>query len=173
MSVFIIFVLGISAGYHHVVDELRNYVENNETFAKQLNVTFEEAGYGENSTSTITYNDMYNFFDAWLDIALPPNNETWIHILYKFGCATSTGSQLFSSVKSQQWMLKYMIEMRKFADSNNSTYIIPKWIDYFNVNISEYIVPVNGYQSFNAYFTREFNKTLNLRPIDSPNNDFA
>ncbi len=46
-------------------------------------------------------------------------------------------------------LLNHMIEMRKFADSNNSTYIIPKWIDYFNVNISQYIVPVNGYQSWN------------------------
>ncbi len=62
-----------------------------------------------------------------------------------------------------------LMAKKQFADSYNSTSIIPIWQSWYKINMSEYIIPQNGFQSFNDFFTRQLKP--GMRPISSPNND--
>ena len=44
--------------------------------------------------------------------------------------------------------------------------MITNWENYPLINMSEFIIPTNGYQSFNDFFTRKFKP--GMRTIDSP-----
>ncbi len=91
ISLFIAIFAINTCAYHSVVNELQSYVESNETFAKLLNETFIEAS---SSRNTITYTDMYIFFDSWITIIGNYSNSTFQTTLDKF-CKTSTGRQLY------------------------------------------------------------------------------
>eukprot|EP01084_Bolivina_argentea_P206433 352471_1 len=156
--------------YEPIVNDLQRYVKSNHTFALQLNKTFQEA-----NASYVIYKDMYEFFDVWLKKAPPPdpwsfpeeNMLSWN--LIKFGRNTTTGSTIFSSRVAQMWFGRYMMKAKEFCDSPASTGIIPVWEALPNMNMSQYIIPPNGFQSFNDFFVRHIKKKY--RPIDSPNDD--
>eukprot|EP01084_Bolivina_argentea_P134153 236692_1 len=164
----------MSYGYHAVVNRLQNYVNSNQTFAIQLNQTFVEA-----NSSNITFTEMYQFFDLW--IVKAPNTSSMLYgkyyqydnyfssILYKFAVYTPTGSIIFSSHVGQEWFQSYLNAVKRFCDSPNSTNVIQGWKARPDINMTEYIIPQNGYQSFNEFFAREIKSEY--RPIASPTND--
>eukprot|EP01084_Bolivina_argentea_P029481 54749_1 len=154
--------------YYHLVDELENYINTNSTFALQVNQTFEEAGYGQNSSNPMTYQKMYQFFNIQLTTAPEPYNESFNLALSPF-VMTLTGQTIINSRIAQEWMASYLIELKKYCNSINSTNVVPNWENYYLVNMSEFIVPTNGYQSFNDFFTRKFKP--GMRTIDSPKNN--
>ena len=55
-----------------------------------------------------------------------------------------------------------------FLDSPDSIYVIQSWEESNDVNMSEYIIPDNGFQSFNQFFYRQIKPEC--RPIYEPSN---
>ena len=53
-------------------------------------------------------------------------------------------------------------------DSNESLYVIKSWEDNNAINMSEYIIPDNGFQSFNQFFYRQIKPEC--RPICESSN---
>eukprot|EP01084_Bolivina_argentea_P206435 352475_1 len=157
----------VSFGYHSIVNKLQKYVEANSTLAMQLNRTFIEAnGPGKNN---VTYTDMYEFFDRWITKAPRVIDNDFSYGLSKYGQYTETGSTIFSSRIAQMWFQEYMNNVKQYCDSINSTNVVPEWEARPDINMSEYIIPPNGFQSYNDFFARQIKPEY--RPIDSSNND--
>ena len=143
-------IASLVLSYHPIVNKLQNYIEANETFAALVNQTFIEGG-----TKSMTYEDMYIFFDSYITIAPNVSNNTYWNHLIHYIWYTPTGNQLASEPKSQAWFHSYLVNRRQFCDSINSSYIVPAWTSSPEINMSEYVIPSNGYQSFNQFFARE------------------
>eukprot|EP01084_Bolivina_argentea_P157769 274912_1 len=153
-------------GYAPIVQQLKNYVENNKTFAILLNNTFAEAGQGINSSNPIGYNDMYNFFNMVLNFA-PNGSKPYDTAFTILGfSSTITGNNIITDIKSNEWIQQWINTWCEYLDSYNSTTVISTWTPW--INMTEYIIPPNGFNSLNEFFYREINMTY--RPISSPNN---
>ena len=169
IGVLLIKLFASTSGYHPVVNQLKSYVESNKTFALQLNATFIEAGFGPNASSAVTYTTMYNFFDNSIrNIPSPYNWSYYSSTVTKFS-ATKTGSDILSYESTKLWFTSYFHARKHFADSNQSINIIPLWINWNQINMSQYIIPSSGFESFNDFFSR--NIKSGARPIDSINNN--
>ena len=119
-----------------------------------------------NFDSIINYNDMYSFFNDVLTTA--PNASDPLHIdfrLFNYS-KTEMGNIIFNTRQAISWFYNWLYQWNIYLDSYNSTSVLPLWYDA--VNISQYIIPQNGFQSWNEFFTRQIK--LNLRPISDKNN---
>eukprot|EP01084_Bolivina_argentea_P047632 87795_1 len=151
--------------YQPIVNELEAYVKTNDTFAAELNATFSESV--EKNT---TNNDMYSTFNKWLN-NVPTVNEqcsinTLSNVLSPF-TSTISGSQILKYNTSIQWLQSYLNDWKLFLDSNESVYIVTDWMKC--VNMTEYLIPINGYSSFNDFFYRQINASY--RPIANITDD--
>ena len=118
---------GKNAGYAQVVQQLQEYIEANQTFAKLVNQTFIESGHGPNSSQPIYYNDMYNFLNQILNFA--PNGSQAYHTsdtIFTF-TETVTGNQLVTESKTITWFNQWINVWCQYLDSYNSTTVIPTW----------------------------------------------
>eukprot|EP01084_Bolivina_argentea_P026984 50154_1 len=156
--------------YAPIVNQLVDYVNSNESFALQLNKTFTEAGRGANSSSPMTYNKMYEFYNLWLS-GMPEMNHcnlvsmsTQMTPFY----LTATAHEILTYDIANEWFSNYLNEWKMFLDSTNSTEKIQEWEKCKLINMTEYKVPTNGiWSSFNSFFTRKIYPKY--RPIASPN----
>jgi phosphatidylserine decarboxylase len=60
----------------------------------------------------------------------------------------------------------FVKEEGKFMDSRQSTGSIKRWLSDSSLHNEEYVIPANGYQSFNEFFTR--NLKPGMRPVARP-----
>eukprot|EP01084_Bolivina_argentea_P242926 407364_1 len=150
-------------GYHQVVDNLKYYVETNSSFSLQLRQTFIEGGH-----ENITYNQLYEFWDYWITGHLNYSNRSiFFDQLYQFS-NTSTGTEIIRSKRGNGWLSQWLQIMKIFSDSINSSWIIPYWLQWNRINITQYKIPENGYKTFNQLFIREIKSEYRL--IESPQN---
>ena len=149
-----------------VVEELKLYVETNATFAAELNQTLIEGAKLSNLNSIPNYNDMYTFFNNALTIAPTATNPVMIDFILFNYTRTQTGNQIIPQMKTINWFYNWLYQWNIYLNSFESTSVLPGWYDI--INMSEYIIPQNGYQSWNEFFIRKIKP--NVRPIDSKNN---
>eukprot|EP01084_Bolivina_argentea_P307271 531073_1 len=152
--------------YNPIVQKLKNYVETHKEFAADLDKIYHEAGY-----SNMTYDIMYKFFNKWLTTA--PNPQQLLNILpsmtlYQF-TKTKAGNATIFKQHTVKWFYEWIETWKQYLDSYESTSVIPLYYNYPMFNLGEYIVPQNGFKSFNHFFTRQIKPEL--RPITSPNNN--
>jgi phosphatidylserine decarboxylase len=65
--------------------------------------------------------------------------------------------------------MHFVNEQGKFMDSRQSTGSISQWLSDSSLHNNEYVVPLNGYQSFNQFFTRSLKP--GMRPVARPNDN--
>ena len=152
--------------YKPIVQQLKHYVETNETFAQQLNQTFIE-GTELNNMALCDYNDMYNFFNNILSTALNGSNVLYIVNQLLNYSDTPTGSKLMLEPQTSQWFAQWLNEWKIYLDSPNSTNVLESW--YVHTNMSEFIIPPNGFKSFNDFSTRKIKP--GVRPIAAISNN--
>eukprot|EP01084_Bolivina_argentea_P269967 458935_1 len=151
---------------HPIVQKLKNYVESNNTFALQLNETYiEEAN--KTSSNIMNYDNMYIFFNTILTTAPNVSNMGYPHITILEYVDTIIGNKLILQENVIGWFNQWLYVWKQYLDSFNSTNVLEGW--YNICNMSEYIIPSNGYQSFNDFFIREIKPEL--RPISQPTNN--
>eukprot|EP01084_Bolivina_argentea_P074626 135358_1 len=149
--------------YHPVINELQDFVNNNPQFAIKLNNTFNEAGRGPNSSEPVYYHDMYSFFNSVLTVVPSKTNVFDIpHMIFPF-LSTETGNSLLKHSKVNVWIKKWLNTWKDFLDSYESAVDLSTWTE--STNMSNFVIPENGYQSFNQFFTR--NIKPGTRPISS------
>ena len=165
-TLFISFIV-VSSSYHEIVKELQKYIETNDTFAAQINATFIESGHGPTSGNPTNFDIMYDFFDNILTWAPNGSNAAYVtYVMFNY-TNTRTGNIITSNDIYAEWVINWLNTWREYLDSFNSTNVIPSWYSY--VNMTEYIIPMNGFQSFNDFFYRRINMTY--RPIYSKNDN--
>jgi len=69
------------------------------------------------------------------------------------------------------WNVKFIKVHGKFMDSPESLKYIQQWLEDPSTNIQDFIEPEGGFKSFNDFFTRKLNYSVNPRPISFPNDD--
>lgn len=152
-----------SAIYHPIINELKEYVENNEDFALQLNMTFIQGGHGPNSDKPITYKDMYEYLDSVLTLSPSKENSMDVPLTFFHFARTEMGSILIQNETVNKWIQKWLNVWKEYLDSPESTSNLDTWLE--SMDMTDFIVPENGYKSFNQFFTRLIQ--TEKRPIHS------
>lgn len=95
------------------------------------------------------------------------NNETAFYFLNHLQ-SKKLGTKTFNK-EVFNWTVAFIKERGSFMDSKESLKYIKEWIDFPATRIEDFIVPKEGFQSFNQFFTRELKPSANARPISNPN----
>ena len=130
------------------------------------------------------FDDLCRFFNAWYvllpinganpsPLPFPPGqNVDELNFIIMFGgfyYNNAYGQQIVGAEPGLGWSRDFVAARAKFMDSKQSTGTIPQWMADPTIHIDEFIVPPNGYQSFNEFFTRKLKP--GTRTIASPLDD--
>lgn len=97
------------------------------------------------------------------------NNPSGYYFLNTFKSRRDPDSEYTTEIFN--WIVKFVKLRGDFMDSKASAVCIDKWVDWLGPKIHDFIVPPEGYQSFNEFFIRELNPAANPRPIAAPDDD--
>lgn len=107
--------------------------------------------------------DLYDFLDQWLVfLPTPDNARTYMDRFYELAGA-SPGRDLVLIPEFTAWLAEFMEARGRFMDSPASAAALPAWLEDPAINLSDYLVPPGGFQSFNHFFTRRIRPEV--RPI--------
>lgn len=149
-----------------IVEELKQNVETNDTFAAEVNQILVEGARLSGVSSIPNYDDMYTFFNNVLKTAPRITDPIGVDLMILNYTRTPTGNLIVPQTKTINWFYNWLYQWNIFLNSTESTYVLPEW--YEIVNMSDYIIPENGFKSWNDFFTRQIKP--NVRSIDSKNN---
>jgi phosphatidylserine decarboxylase len=157
-----------NGGTHHpVVQQLVNLVNTDPVFRADM-----EAALLEQEPSSYwhgkTLDDMYTFLDEWV-VFLPTIDTARLYMdrFYEFA-DSGRGQQLAAHEPLRGWLYQFMLAVEQFNDSVASAAAVPSWMSDPRINMTDYVVPPGGYQSFNEFFVRQIKP--GVRPIDAPDN---
>jgi phosphatidylserine decarboxylase len=109
---------------------------------------------------------MYDFFDEWLVfLPTPEDARTYMDAFYEFTDSTE-GRAAVLEEPFRNWLYEFMLARGQFMDSEASVDVIPLWKNDPDMHIEDYVIPEDGFQSFNDFFTRTIKP--GVRPIVSP-----
>jgi len=120
------------------------------------------------------FDDLCEFFNRWYYL-LPVNKDperdefNYIKKLAWFYYKNEFGQQIFGKDPGLSWSRDFVAAKGEFMDSEKSTGTIRQWINDPSIQIDEYIVPPNGFKSFNEFFIRSLKP--GKRTVAGPNDD--
>ncbi len=116
---------------------------------------------------TVEY--MYDFFDEWLVfLPTPANARRYMDAFYEFTDSTD-GRAAVLEEPFRNWLYAFMMARGQFMDSEASMDVIPWWTSDPDMHIEDYIIPADGFQSFNDFFIRHIKPEV--RPIAAPSDN--
>lgn len=142
-----------------VVNELRDLVHGDKALRETILKTIESKKAG-NYWHGRGLDDLFTFFGCWKDFPPAPGDYQTYYL--DFNALLYDGDQpeidLVKEVNEGtlgEWLKKFMAARKKYLDTEVSTQAIPLWLIEKDIDISQYKMPKNGYQSFNEFFRRE------------------
>jgi phosphatidylserine decarboxylase len=138
----------------------------------------------ENPWAGTTVDDFACYFDKWFTFLPQPssglgfivpltffylNNPQAFYFMNKL--QSKSGKAKIYSKEIFNWTVKFILERGRFMDSKESTYYMDEWLQYLGPSMKDFIIPKDGYQSFNEFFSRSLDLTTNPRPISNPDDD--
>lgn len=119
----------------------------------------------------------YPFFSDWLKFdPLPKTAKQYEDEFKSFyfqprgAGPIVAGLEAVRDEKFSNWLKSFVSARGAYLDSQASSSVVEAWVkENPTINLAQYIVPPEGYSSFNAFFTRSLK--AGARPIDSPNDD--
>merc|ERR1719242_555694 len=164
------------SAYHPIIIELMDHLDSNTEHKELVERTLMEGANISDSQSDIDlFGEMYTFLNYVL--TLTPNTGNTMEVplwFYKYAF-TQSGKELLRMPAVNDWIRRWMNQWSVYLDSPESISGIPSWskstnalskgtVD-LNVDSSDYIIPEDGFQSFNDFFCREIKPER--RPIES------
>jgi phosphatidylserine decarboxylase len=177
-SIILIIIINLTINkktkYFPAINELINFVNTNSTFKNLILKVLQEKNYlttitTEKKNSNITLEDVFIFFENWIKYQPTIKDATKYSDLFKPFYSTPTGKILIFEKISRLWLFHFILERGKFMDSVKSKTIIEEWLKNPEIKIDDYVVPKEGFNTFNDFFTRHLKE--GKRPIDYPFND--
>lgn len=157
----------IEAAFNEVVANTLPYTETGES----------------NPWKSATTDDFVLYFESWFTYLPQPKGGlgfilpfTWLYNDNKSGyfflnelMTRSKGAAIYTK-EIFEWTKQFILIRGKWMDTKNSApdELISAWLEDPNTKIDHFIVPEGGFQSYNAFFTRELDQSKNPRPISSP-----
>jgi len=120
------------------------------------------------------FGDLCNFFNEWfalLPVNRSPTDDEFVYItrFSWFYYKNMAGQTIVGTEPGLGWTREFAAARGRFMDSRESTQSISQWLADPGIQIEQYIVPENGFQSFNQFFTRELKP--GTRAIAGPTDD--
>ena len=115
-------------------------------------------------------NDLYSFLNKWFYTL--PNVSNGLDNIIQFSLLyyhNPYGLRFVNQEPGLSWTMYFVNEEGKFMDSRQSTGSINQWLSDSSLHNEEYVIPANGYQSFNQFFTR--NLKPGMRPVARPDDN--
>lgn len=149
------------------VQELKNLYGSNKDFQTTVDNMFENPQNppgGENPWNGKTVEDLYSFMNEWFYFL--PNTENGLDRIIEFSMLyynNPWGMKFILEEPGLSWTLSFVEERGKYMDSPESLKAVNEWLENESIGNEEFVLPKNGFTSFNDFFTRDI-KT-GARPI--------
>jgi phosphatidylserine decarboxylase len=156
------------------IQALRALYENNKEFHTTMDQAFATIKEENNPWHKKKFDDLCKFFNDWYYLVPVNNSPTFDEFLYItklawFYYKNEFGQQIVGKDPGLSWSKDFVAARGKFMDSKESTTTIPQWIADPSIEIGQYIVPPNGFESFNEFFVRDLKP--GTRMVASPTDD--
>ncbi len=168
---FAILLIGFNLSAQEVsppVKNLQQLYENNPDFKKTIDLMLKNVhelpNGNPNPWKDKTVDDLYNFLNEWFYFL--PNTQNGLDRILKFSFLyykNPDGMKFILSEPGYSWANSFIEERGKFMDSPESAKIIDKWLANKSLNNEDFVLPKEGFKSFNAFFTRDLKP--GTRPI--------
>ncbi|MEW7290629.1 phosphatidylserine decarboxylase [Aquimarina sp. 2304DJ70-9] len=109
--------------------------------------------------------DLYTFLNEWFYFL--PNKDDGLDRIIKFSLLyyqNPDGKKFILEEPGRSWSLFFIEERGKFMDSPASTKNINEWLSDKTLGNDDFVLPKDGFKSFNDFFTRDIKH--GARPID-------
>jgi phosphatidylserine decarboxylase len=120
-----------------------------------------------------TFDDLVQFFDEWYFLQPTPSGAqdefNYIEKFAWFYYNNEYGQQIVGHDPGLSWTRDFVEARRKFLESRASTASIAQWTSDPSIHIEQYVVPPDGFKSFNEFFIRELKP--GTRTVASPTDD--
>ncbi|UJH69136.1 phosphatidylserine decarboxylase [Allomuricauda sp. SCSIO 65647] len=142
------------------VKKLRELYATNKDFQKVVDDMFENLQDLPDGTLNPWRNknveDLYGFLNEWHFFL--PNTENGLDKIIEFSMLyyhNPHGMKFILEEPGYSWGLHFIEERGKFMDSPESAKGIAVWLNDSSIKHSDFVMPFEGYKSFNDFFTRE------------------
>jgi len=156
------------------VVRLRSIYASDHNFKQLMDSVFANVQNLPNGSSNFwkgkSINDLYKFLNEWF-YTLPSvsnglDNIIQFSLLYYHN---PYGLRFVNEEPGLSWTFYFVKEQGKFMDSRQSTGSIQQWLADSSLHNEEYVIPANGFTSFNQFFTR--NLKPGMRTVARPNDN--
>lgn len=156
------------------VKKLRALYEGNREFRATMDNAFTAIKDKSNPWHKKNFNDLCRFFNDWFYLVPVNNSPTFDEFVYIkkftwFYYRNRFGQQIVGTEPGLSWSRDFVAARGKFMDSKESTATIKQWLDDPSIASDQYVIPPNGFQSFNEFFIRDLKP--GMRAVASPNDD--
>ncbi len=100
--------------------------------------------------------DLYDFLNEWFYFL--PNTKNGLDKIIEFSMLyyhNPYGMKFILNEPGYSWSLKFIEERGRYMDSPESAKIIDTWLEDKSIDHDDFVMPLEGFKSFNAFFTRE------------------
>ena len=151
------------------VKNLKNLYKNNKELRKTVDLMLENVhelpNGNPNPWKDKNVDDLYNFINDWFYFL--PNTHNGLDRILKFTFLyykNPDGMNFILSEPGLSWANSFIEERGKYMDSPESAKIIEEWLSDTSLGNEDFVLPEDGFKSFNDFFTRDLKP--GTRPID-------
>ncbi len=156
------------------VKQLRALYDTDKAFHSSMDKAFAAMKGRENPWRGRNFNDLCRFFNDWFYL-VPINGSpkydefTYIKEFSWFYYKNAYGQRIVGKEPGLGWTRDFVAARGKFMDSAESTATIKQWLDDPSMATEQYVVPPQGFKSFNEFFIRDLKP--GARTVASPADD--
>jgi len=119
------------------------------------------------------FDDLLQFMDDWYHLRPEPGGASdefnYIEKFAWFYYRNAFGQRVVGSEPGLSWSRDFVVARGKYLETGASTASIPNWMADPAIQIGQYIVPPEGFKSFNEFFVRDLKP--GTRTVASPTDD--
>jgi phosphatidylserine decarboxylase len=119
------------------------------------------------------FDDLLQFMDDWYHLRPEPGGAldefNYIEKFAWFYYRNPFGQRVVGTEPGLSWARDFVVARGKYLETGASTASIPNWMADPAIQIGQYIVPPEGFKSFNAFFVRDLKP--GTRTVASPTDD--
>lgn len=171
----VLFVLSQSAGLRAQQDcapvsELKELYKSDKDFQETVEKMFanlqDRPDGSANPWRGKNINDLYTFINQWFYFL--PNSHNGLDRIIEFSYLyykNPAGMKFILDEPGRSWSLFFVEERGRYMDSPASLRTVDQWLTDRSIKNEEFVLPTEGFKSFNDFFTREL--IPGARPIDA------
>jgi phosphatidylserine decarboxylase len=150
-----------------IVGELEQLLEADEDFRQRLAAALRQRDEqpGDNWRE-VTLEQFCGYFERWLTcMPVLDNEQTFLNDFLVFH-RTEKALALVREAPFAPWLNRFAQARGAFLDSEESAGMVAHWAGHRLIHMPDYVVPEQGFRSFNEFFTRRVKP--GARPIAAP-----